>query len=90
MAGRKPTVSDEEFLETFAQSDFPVLGSSDLADKFGMTVQGASKRLKNLEESGYLDSRSLGNARAYWITDRGEAFLTNDRDASNHRDRSEN
>jgi CTP-dependent riboflavin kinase len=76
MTGRKPTVSDEEILAYIAESYAPVVGASEVADEFDYsTIKGARKRLKQMQEKGYLDNKKLGQVAAWWITDAGLEHL---------------
>lgn len=75
MTGRKPEITDEKILEVFDRSPDPVLGAPEIAEEFGYTSSGIYKRLKDLQKQGYLDSKRVGQGRAWWLTDEGEKML---------------
>ena len=65
-------MSDIDMLRYVRDCDAPVVGTSEMADEFGYsTTTGARKRLKQMEEDGYLASKKLGRVPAWWITDAG-------------------
>lgn len=65
-------MSDVDILQYIADSDDPVVGTTEVADEFAYSTNyGASKRLKQMEEDGYLASKKLGQVPAWWITDAG-------------------
>lgn len=74
MGGRPPSVSDVEILELFMEASEPFLFTSEVAQAIDMTQQGAFTRLEELEEMGYVESKSGGNARGWWITHAGRQF----------------
>lgn len=72
MAGRKPTVSDEQILREVALSPDPIVTAPELAERVDMTRQGVNHRLDQLVEEEYLESRDVGSrAVVYWLTDKG-------------------
>lgn len=73
--GRKETVDDSEILEMFVTADDPILFTGELADEFDFSNQGMIKRLRSLEQDGYLSVKRSGNVPAWWITEKGEATL---------------
>lgn len=76
MGGRKPTVEDEVILRLIALAPWPVVTAPDLAEKLGMTQQGAYSRLKQFENSGLVRSKLVGaNARVWWLTDEGKEIV---------------
>ena len=44
-------------------------GSSEVAEYVGCTQRTAYERLRELEERGHLDSRKVGNARLWTLSD---------------------
>ena len=59
------------------RNDFrPVLGTVDIADEIGMSQQGATKRLSDLKDSGHLHTDKIGQARVWWLTDKGRRYLS--------------
>lgn len=83
MAGRKPTISDEEILAVFLNTDDPVLTTSEVRDAIGFsTNDGTLKRLNKLELQGYLADKQPGKARLWWLTPDGEEYIR----SQSHRD----
>lgn len=78
MGGREETVTDEEILSLFAEADEPVLTTSDVADRVGLTNKGTGERLHSLEERGLLRIKEAGRAYVWWITEAGEEFFESD------------
>ena len=70
MGGRPPETQDSEYLALFADSDDPVLFTSEVAEAFDVTQQGAFKRLQALREEGLLESKK-GQERVWWLTTAG-------------------
>lgn len=79
MAGRPPDVTDEEILSLFEDADGHQLTTSDVKGAFEYTQSGAYRRLRSLEEDGYLDSRSIGNNTLWKLR---EQYLAGDLDPS--------
>jgi len=73
--GRKPTVSDTEILRFFVINPDPVFLASELTEFLDLSRQGVHNRLDELEEKGYLDSKTAGGRRMFWITPEGQAFF---------------
>ncbi|AXG11592.1 winged helix-turn-helix domain-containing protein [Haloplanus rubicundus] len=71
MAGRKPTVSDEEILHVLSESDDPFLTTTEVAEQVDLSQPGMLKRLRDLEDAGYIDNKKAGNSNTWWITDIG-------------------
>jgi len=69
MAGRKPTVSDEEILSVIERAEAPVVSTSDVANEVGLSNPGAYKRLKQLEQEGKVNSQDVGDALAWYLPD---------------------
>ncbi|WP_254523778.1 helix-turn-helix domain-containing protein [Natrinema caseinilyticum] len=69
MAGRPPDVTDEEILDLFEAADGNQLTTSDIKQQLGYTQSGAYRRLRTLEEAGYLRSRSIGNNTLWRLSD---------------------
>ena len=64
--GRKPTVSDEEILTVFRDSDDPVLIASEIAEKVDIGRRAVNYRLEKLESEGVLRSKSVGGRSTVW------------------------
>ena len=66
MAGRKPTVSDEDILQVFLNASDPVLTTSEVADQIGLGRRGTLDRLNQLAENGKIQTKQVGNTGAVW------------------------
>jgi predicted ArsR family transcriptional regulator len=76
VAGRKPTVSDERFLQVLSDSTLPVFSTTEVAEAVGFsTNKGAYNRLLDLQKRGLVASKMIGRTRAWWLTDAGRAHL---------------
>jgi len=74
--GRPPEITDEDILLVFKESSDPVLSAPEVADEFGYTTAGIYKRLRELSEKGDLDTKKIGQGRAWWITEKGRESLS--------------
>jgi len=70
MGGRPPETTDGEYLLFIAHADAPFVFTSEAADHFGVSQQGAYKRLADLRDRGLVESKT-GQETAWWLTDRG-------------------
>jgi len=77
MAGRPPETTDQQYLRLFGRSSAPVLFTSEVADRVGVTQQGAYKRLARLRDDGLLASKTA-NETVWWLTDAGKSELRPD------------
>ena len=75
MTGREPEIADSEILNVFIKTEDPVLTAPEIAEKFGYSTSGIYKRLKRLQEESLLDSKKVGQGRAWWITNEGKNRL---------------
>lgn len=50
----------------------PAVGTSEIAEKLGVTRQAVDNRLRELESDGYLNTRKIGRSRVWWLSDKGE------------------
>lgn len=74
MGGRKETVSDEEILRHFMESEDPVLSTTEVADRLGFSNSGAWTRLDNLEDRGLIFNKKVGQTNIWWISSDGVEF----------------
>lgn len=63
---RSTEVTDEAILELFRNHSDPVLTAGDVADEFGLSRQGANKRLNKLHEHGSVKRRKVGARAVVW------------------------
>lgn len=59
----------EEFLEAISQGG---VGTQDVADSVGCSYETAYKKLRNLEETGLIDSRKVANTRIWGLRETEE------------------
>ena len=62
-------VSDEDILQVLSQIPGPVITTTDLAERFDITTEGARRKLNDLCDAGVLDRRKTGQTRIYWRVD---------------------
>lgn len=74
--GPESEISDCEYLRAIREIYGPAVGTSEVASELGVSRQTAEKHLKRLHESGYLNTRMVGQVRVWWLDDDGERFLT--------------
>lgn len=67
MAGRKPDVTDEEILAVLRATADPVLATSEVSDELQIGRTATYKRLRELETTGEVKSKEIGNALAWWL-----------------------
>ncbi|QLH83230.1 winged helix-turn-helix domain-containing protein [Halosimplex pelagicum] len=73
--GRRPVVSDEQILELILDSSDPVVSAPELASEFPVSKTAVYKRLRDLQDRRLVDSKKIGQGRAWWITSEGREFL---------------
>ena len=76
--GPDPTADRKSILKVLALAYSPVLGTSDIAEKTGVSRQAADQRLRRMADDGLVDTRKIGRSRVWWITSRGKAYLDPD------------
>lgn len=74
--GRNKTVSDLDILREFALEEAPFIHPTELTETLDMSRQGVYKRLVQLEEEGFLDSKKAADARNWWLTDEGRRYIS--------------
>ena len=65
-------MTEEEILSLHARLPGPVIATTDVADHFDSTTEGARRKLNDLCDRGVLDRRKVGTTRVYWKTGDGE------------------
>jgi CTP-dependent riboflavin kinase len=78
MGGRKPVVKDYEILSAFVQSSDPVLSSAEVSESISITENGTYKRLVELQDECYVNSKKIARGRAWWITEKGRDYVQNE------------
>jgi Mn-dependent DtxR family transcriptional regulator len=72
MGGRPPETSDRQYLRFLADADAPFVFTSEAAEAFGVSQQGAYRRLSDLRDRGLVAAKT-GQETAWWLTERGYA-----------------
>lgn len=76
MPGPERQVPEIDVLEALALSRAPVAGTSEVADEIEVERQTAEKYLWDLNASGMVATRKIGQARIWWLTDEGREKLS--------------
>lgn len=74
MPGRPPETSDRQYLEFIDSAAAPFVFTSEAADAFGVSQQGAYARLSTLRDQGAVDAKT-GKETAWWLTEQGRRDL---------------
>lgn len=80
MAGRKPRVSDSEILQVLADAADPVHSAKEISESLDIGERGTYNRLQDLEGKALVKSKKIGQGRAWWLTDRGRAYIAGEPD----------
>ena len=64
--GPKPSVTDEELLQLFRETDDPVLSTAEVAEQVTLARRSVLDRLKSLEDAGRLESKEIGGRNTVW------------------------
>ena len=68
MAAGQQKITDEEILEFFEKNDDPVFSAGECGSAWGMTHEGARRRLNNLVDEGRLEAKKSGDrTKVYWL-----------------------
>jgi len=65
-------LNDVDVLDTIHDIYGPAVGTSEVADRLGVERQTADKYLRRLSEDGLVNTRKIGRARVWWLSDDGE------------------
>ncbi|WP_435319033.1 hypothetical protein [Haloarchaeobius sp. TZWSO28] len=68
-------MTDVEILSIFIDSEDPVLSAPEVSEHLSIGKQGTYQRLRELHDRDLLDTKKVGQGRAWWITDEGRAFV---------------
>jgi hypothetical protein len=66
-------MTESEILDLLERLPGPVIASTDVAEHFDSTTEGARRKLDGLCDSGRLDRRKVGGTSVYWRPEGGEA-----------------
>lgn len=64
--GPKPTVTDEEILSLFRETDDPVLSTAEVTEHVSLKRRSVYDRLTQLAEEGHLKQKEIGGRNTVW------------------------
>jgi len=64
--GPKPSVTDEEILNLFKESDDPALSTMEVTEQLSLKRRSVYDRLESLVEKGELESKPIGGRNTIW------------------------
>jgi len=64
--GPKPTVTDEEIVALFRETDDPVLSTAEVTDRVSLKRRSVYDRLSTLVEEGRLTQKEIGGRNTVW------------------------
>lgn len=67
--GRYSRVKDEDILEVFFEVKSPALSTSEVADRLPIGIDQTRRRLRRLEDEGYVQSKQIGKPHIWWHDD---------------------
>lgn len=70
--GPERQLDDDEILSYISEAYGPAVGTSDVAGYFEVETQTAKNYLDRLADEGYVNTRKVGRARIWWLTDAGD------------------
>jgi len=73
--GRPDVVEDLDVLELLEWCEDPVMSAPELAEETRIGDRGMYKKLRRMQDDGLVDSKKMGRARVWWITDLGREEL---------------
>lgn len=73
--GPSPEVSREEIIRAINDARPPALGTSDVADRIGISRQATDKHLWRMQDDGLVHTDNLGQTRIWWVSTDGRDFL---------------
>jgi len=62
-------------IEIIVANDKPVVGTNEIADRFGISQQAMTRHLNNIADEGYLRTDKIGRSRVWWPTQEGLSLL---------------
>lgn len=62
-------MTETEILDLLETLPGPVIATTDVAEHFDSTTEGARRKLNDLCDRDLLERRKVGNTRVYWRTD---------------------
>jgi DNA-binding MarR family transcriptional regulator len=73
--GPDPSFTDEEIIRVIVAARPPPLGTTDIADRLGVSRQAITRHLKRLHKTGLLNKEKVSGTNLWWPTDAGRALL---------------
>lgn len=71
--GPKPSVSDDEILSLFRETDDPVLSTAEVANMLPLQRRSVYDRLVSLREDGRLKGKQIGGRNTvWWVPERAD------------------
>jgi predicted transcriptional regulator len=73
-----PTIDEErvkKVVSIIVAHERPVLGTNEIADRFGISQQAMTRHLNNMSEEGILHTDKIGRVRVWWPTQKGLSYL---------------
>jgi len=64
--GPKPSVTDDEILELFRDTDDPVLSTAEVAEQLPLERRSVYDRLVALREGDRIDGKQIGGRNTVW------------------------
>lgn len=64
--GPNPTVTDEEIVSLFRETDDPVLSTAEVTDRISLKRRSVYDRLSALVENGRLNQKEIGGRNTVW------------------------
>lgn len=64
--GPKPSVTDDDLLALFRESDDPVLSTAEVAEQVSLARRSVYDRLVSLREDGRLAGKQIGGRNTVW------------------------
>jgi len=69
--GPKPTVTDEEIIALFRETDDPVLSTADVTEHVALKRRSVYDRLTKLADKGRLKRKEIGGRNTvWWLTEK--------------------
>jgi predicted transcriptional regulator len=73
--GPNPTVTDERILRAIRDVYSPAAGTSEIAERVGLTRQATENRLRQLVERELVETRLIGQVRVWWLSTDGRRYI---------------
>lgn len=64
--GPKPSITDDELLQLFRDSDDPVLSTAEITEQVSLARRSVYDRLTALRDDGRLNAKDIGGRNTVW------------------------